>query len=223
MSKNKKQKKIKKNNLKKLFFCIVFVALIMLIYYVYDSFIKDRNTVTAPKVVDEIKLKSINYVVNENDTKLFKDNFEELKKVLNDKKIDNKKYAETVSKLFVIDFFTLSNKTSKNDIGGVQFVYSSYKTDFVDFARDGMYKRVNNSIEDGNNSNLPTVKSVNVSNVEEIDPSAIFSNIDFGEDKVGYEVTLDWTYKNDDDYQDSTTLTIVNDGKKLSIGKMTEN
>lgn len=223
MSKNKKQKKIKKNNLKKLFFCIVFVALIMLIYYVYDSFIKDRNTVTAPKVVDEIKLKSINYVVNENDTKLFKDNFEELKKVLNDKKIDNKKYAETVSKLFVIDFFTLSNKTSKNDIGGVQFVYSSYKTDFVDFARDGMYKRVNNSIEDGNNSNLPTVKSVNVSNVEEIDPSAIFSNIDFGEDKVGYEVTLDWTYKNDDDYQDSTTLTIVNDGKKLSIGKMVEN
>lgn len=223
MSKNKKQKKIKKNNLKKLFFCIVFVALIMLIYYVYDSFIKDRNTVTAPKVVDEIKLKSINYVVNENDTKLFKDNFEELKKVLNDKKIDNKKYAETVSKLFVIDFFTLSNKTSKNDIGGVQFVYSSYKTEFVDFARDGMYKRVNNSIEDGNNSNLPTVKSVNVSNVEEIDPSAIFSNIDFGEDKVGYEVTLDWTYKNDDDYQDSTTLTIVNDGKKLSIGKMAEN
>lgn len=223
MSKNKKQKKIKKNNLKKLFFCIVFVALIMLIYYVYDSFIKDRNTVTAPKVVDEIKLKSINYVVNENDTKLFKDNFEELKKVLNDKKIDNKKYAETVSKLFVIDFFTLSNKTSKNDIGGVQFVYSSYKTEFVDFARDGMYKRVNNSIEDGNNSNLPTVKSVNVSNVEEIDPSAIFSNIDFGEDKVGYEVTLDWTYKNDDDYQDSTTLTIVNDGKKLSIGKMVEN
>ena len=223
MSKNKKQKKIKKNNLKKLFFCIVFVALIMLIYYVYDSFIKDRNTVTAPKVVDEIKLKSINYVVNENDTKLFKDNFEELKKVLNDKKIDNKKYAETVSKLFVIDFFTLSNKTSKNDIGGVQFVYSSYKTEFVDFARDGMYKRVNNSIEDGNNSNLPTVKSVNVSNVEEIEPSAIFSNIDFREDKVGYEVTLDWTYKNDDDYQDSTTLTIVNDGKKLSIGKMAEN
>ena len=180
MSKNKKQKKIKKNNLKKLFFCIVFVALIMLIYYVYDSFIKDRNTVTAPKVVDEIKLKSINYVVNENDTKLFKDNFEELKKVLNDKKIDNKKYAETVSKLFVIDFFTLSNKTSKNDIGGVQFVYSSYKTDFVDFARDGMYKRVNNSIEDGNNSNLPTVKSVNVSNVEEMEylfSSTSFNNI----------------------------------------------
>ena len=86
-----------------------------------------------------------------------------------------------------------------------------------------MYKRVNNSIEDGNNSGLPTVSSVNVSNIEEVDPSAIFSNIDFGEDKVGYEVTLDWTYKNNDDYQDSTTLTIVNDGKKISVAKMTEN
>lgn len=216
------KKRVKKNSLKKLFFCIVFVGLILLIYYVYDSFFKDRNNATAPKVVDEIKLKSINYVVNENDTKLFKKNFEELKKVLNAKKIDNKKYAETISKLFIIDFFTLSNKTSKNDVGGVQFVYSSYKTDFVDYARDGMYKRVNNAIEDGNNSGLPTVKSVNVSNIEEVDPSAIFSNIDFGEDKIGYEVTIDWTYKNDDDYQDSTTLTIVNDGKKISVAKMTE-
>ena len=223
MSQNKPKKRVKKNSLKKLFFCIVFVALIMLVYYVYDSFFKDKNGVTAPKIVDEIKLKSINYVVNENDTKLFKKNFEELKKVLNEKKIDNKKYAETISKLFVVDFFTLSNKTSKNDVGGVQFVYSSYKSDFVDYARDGMYKRVNNSIEDGNNSGLPTVSSVNVSNIEEVDPSAIFSNIDFGEDKVGYEVTLDWTYKNNDDYQDSTTLTIVNDGKKISVAKMTEN
>ena len=223
MSQNKPKKRVKKNSLKKLFFCIVFVALIMLVYYVYDSFFKDKNGVTAPKIVDEIKLKSINYVVNENDTKLFKKNFEELKKVLNEKKIDNKKYAEAISKLFVVDFFTLSNKTSKNDVGGVQFVYSSYKSDFVDYARDGMYKRVNNSIEDGNNSGLPTVSSVNVSNIEEVDPSAIFSNIDFGEDKVGYEVTLDWTYKNNDDYQDSTTLTIVNDGKKISVAKMTEN
>ena len=41
---------------------------------------------------------------------------------------------------------------------------------------------------------------------------------------TGYEVVKVRTnYKNDDDYQDSTTLTIVNDGKKLSIGKMTEN
>lgn len=223
MSQNKPKKRVKKNSLKKLFFCIVFVALIMLVYYVYDSFFKDKNGVTAPKIVDEIKLKSINYVVNENDTKLFKKNFEELKKVLNEKKIDNKKYAEAISKIFVVDFFTLSNKTSKNDVGGVQFVYSSYKSDFVDYARDGMYKRVNNSIEDGNNSGLPTVSSVNVSNIEEVDPSAIFSNIDFGEDKVGYEVTLDWTYKNNDDYQDSTTLTIVNDGKKISVAKMTEN
>lgn len=223
MSQNKPKKRVKKNSLKKLFFCIVFVVLIMLVYYVYDSFFKDKNGVTAPKIVDEIKLKSINYVVNENDTKLFKKNFEELKKVLNEKKIDNKKYAEAISKLFVVDFFTLSNKTSKNDVGGVQFVYSSYKSDFVDYARDGMYKRVNNSIEDGNNSGLPTVSSVNVSNIEEVDPSAIFSNIDFGEDKVGYEVTLDWTYKNNDDYQDSTTLTIVNDGKKISVAKMTEN
>ena len=48
------------------------------------------------------------------------------------KEVDNKKYAEAISKLFVIDFFTLDNKSSKNDVGGVQFVYTSYKADFIE-------------------------------------------------------------------------------------------
>ena len=51
MSQNKPKKRVKKNSLKKLFFCIVFVALIMLVYYVYDSFFKDKNGVTAPKLL----------------------------------------------------------------------------------------------------------------------------------------------------------------------------
>ena len=98
--------------------------------------------------MDSIKNDDVDYIVSDTDTKLFKENFNELKKILNAKEVDNKKYAETITKLFVIDFFTLSNKTSKNDVGGVQFVYENYKKDFIDGARDSLYKQVHSLVTD---------------------------------------------------------------------------
>lgn len=219
--KNKSGNKRVKKSVKKLLVCLLIVGLIIGGYFVYKKYFNKQSTPESPKVVDEIK--TFNYAVNENDTKLFKSTFDELKKVLGEKEVDNKKYAETISKLFIIDFFTFSNKTSKNDIGGIQFVYSTYKTSFVDFARDGIYKQVKNTLEGNSNADLPTVKSVNVNSIEEINPSNFFSNIDFGENAVGYEVSLDWEYEKDTDFQSKTTLVIVKDNDKLSVAKMERN
>ena len=66
MSKNKNKKRI--NNKKKLLICFILVVVIVGGYFVYTNFIAEKQ-VSAPKVVDEIK--KFNYVVNENDTKLF--------------------------------------------------------------------------------------------------------------------------------------------------------
>ncbi|MBQ3474584.1 MAG: hypothetical protein IJH20_00210 [Bacilli bacterium] len=219
MKKEKKVKK-KKNVLNRLLLCVLLVGVILLGYFVYTNFFKKNNVVSAPKVVDEIK--SFEYTVNENDTKLFKSTFNELKKVLSTKEVDKKAYAEAVSKLFVIDFFSLSNKTSKNDVGGVQFVFSSYKSDFIDYARDGIYKQVNNAIDGNKNDSLPTVTKVNISKSEEVSPSSIFPNIDFGEGSVGYEVSIDWEYENGDGFQHNAKLIVATDKEKLSIVKMTE-
>lgn len=220
MSKKEKTVKKKKNVLNRLLLCIILVGLVFLAYFVYTNFFKKNGPVDAPKVVDEIK--SFNYVVSENDTKLFKDTFNELKKVLSAKEVDKKAYAETISKLFVIDFFTLGNKTSKNDVGGVQFVFSSYKSDFVDYARDGIYKQVSNSIGEKKNNDLPVVSKVEITKTEEVSPASVFSSIGFGEDAIGFDVTINWEYENGSDFQKSTTLTIVSDNDKLSIAKMTE-
>ena len=222
MKKIEKEKKVKKkkNVLNRLLLCILIVGVVLLGYFVYTNFFKKNNVVSAPKVVDEIK--NFDYTVNENDTKLFKSTFNELKKVLSAKEVDKKAYAEYVSKLFVIDFFSLSNKTSKNDVGGVQFVFSSYKSDFIDYARDGIYKQVNNAIDGNKNDSLPTVTKINISKTDEVSPNAVFPNIDFGEGAVGYEVTLDWEYENGSGFQHSSTLTIVTDKEKLSVAKMTE-
>lgn len=219
-SKRKEEKKSKKkNNKRKLLFCIILVLLIVGGYFGYNKFFK-KEEVQAPKVVDEIK--EFNYVVNENDTKLFKSIFADLKKVLSEKEVDNQKYAETIAKLFVVDFFNLDNKTSKNDVGGVQFVYSSYKSDFIDYARDGIYKQVISKIDNSNKQSLPIVTSVDVTGTDEIDSSSIFDSIDFGENTKGYEVKVSWKYKNGNGFQDSAVLTIVQDGDKLSVAKMEE-
>ena len=216
-----KKKKKGISNKKKLLVCFILVILIVGGYFVYDKFF-NNDTVTAPKVVDEIK--NFDYVVNENDTKLFKSTFKELKDVLSKKEVDNKKYAEAISKLFVIDFFNLNNKSSKNDVGGVQFVYNSYKTDFVDYARDGMYKQVINSIEKKGNNNLPEVTSVKITGTDTVVPSSVFEHSDFANETeaTAYEIKLEWTYKNGSGFQDSAVITVVKDGNKLSVAKMSE-
>ena len=96
MSKIKKEKR-KMSNKRKLILCFVSVLAILILFFGYNKFIKKDDSASKPKVVDEIK--SFNYVVNENDTKLFKKNFAELKEILSQKEVDNKKYAEAVAKL----------------------------------------------------------------------------------------------------------------------------
>ena len=217
--KNKKTKRI--TNKKKILICLIIVILIVGGYFGYTK-IFNKDQVSAPKVVDEIK--SFNYVVNENDTKLFKKTFNELKEILSKKEVDKQKYAEAISKLFVIDFFNLDNKTSKNDVGGVQFVYTSYKSDFIDFARDGMYKQVTNNIDTKTSQNLPEVTSVKITNTETVVPSSVFEHKDFADvtEANAYEISIEWTYNNGSGFQDKAVITVVNDGDKLSIAKMSK-
>ena len=216
--KKETKKKRKMKPIKKLLLLLIVVAIIIGGFIGYQKFFKKDNAKKV-KIVDSIKNDNVDYVVTENDSKLFKKTFEELKKVLNAKEVDNKKYAETISKLFVIDFFTLSNKTSKNDVGGVQFIFDGYKTTFVEYARDGIYKQVLASDAGQINNSLPTVKSVKVNSVEEVSPAGMFAT-PFAEDAVGYEVRLSWTYENDDSFQSEAVIVVAPDGEKLSLVKM---
>ena len=169
-----------------------------------------------------IKIKNFDYSVVDTDTELFKENFKELKNVLSKKEIDNKEYASVVSKLFIIDFYTLNNKTSINDIGSVQFVYSSYKSDFVDYAREGIYKQVKSNLDNDRSQDLPEVKSVTIDSIEEIVPSTELKSDDFKNvtDPEAYKVKISWDYTKSNDFQTSATMVIVKDGEKLSVAKL---
>ncbi len=218
-----KEKRVRIKPITKILLALIVVAILVGGFVVWDSFIKPKTG--KSKVVDSIKNGDIDYVVSDTDTKLFKENFSELKKILSAKEIDNKKYAETVAKLFVIDFFTLSNKTSKNDVGGVQFVYGGYQKDFIDGARDSIYKQVHSLVtDDKSNKDLPTVTKVKVYEVEEIKPYNMFDfEVEFfKEDEVGYIINLSWEYSDDNAFQREATIIVVPDGNKLSVARMQE-
>lgn len=216
VKRKKKMSKAKKRRL--LVFGLAILLVVLIVAFAFNR--GDDKKVESEKVVDEIK--QFSYVVSASDPKLFKEKFKELKKELTKKEVNQEKYAKLISELFVIDFYTLQNKNSKNDVGGVQFIYDSYKPDFVDKARDGIYKQVKSNLDNNRNQNLPEVENVSITSTEQVAPSEFFKNDTFKNvnEKEAYKINMTWSYKNDDDFQKEATLIVVKDGEKLSIAKL---
>lgn len=216
---NKKEKK-KNNKKRKLILVLILIVLIIVGVVAYTNLsAPDDEIKPKEKVVDTID--NFEYTISDTDTKLFKTKFNELKKELSKEEIDNKKYSQLVAELFVIDFFTLDNKITKNDVGGVQFVYSNYKSTFVDKARDEFYKYVKSNLNDDRNQKLPIVKTITVNNIEKINASDELETEEFQNIEEAYKVNLTWTYKEDLGYQTEGTVVIIKDGEtKFSVAKL---
>lgn len=106
-------------------------------------------------------------------------------------------YAGAIVRNFIADFFTLSNKNSRSDIGGLQFFTDDLVDDFRSFATDSFYLYLNHHIETYGREALPTVDSTTILNVvfdtrvvpfeEDEDPA------DFDEDTLVFDFYT-WEY-----------------------------
>ncbi len=178
-------------------------------YKVYKDFFTSNS-------VEEKKIMSLDlygYTLGENDTKLYKDNFKALEGVLNEKPIKYEEYAKTMSKLFVIDVFTLTNKVSSTDIGGLEFVYKDLKENFKENMGATLYRNVEINIDGKRKQTLPEVTSVEVVDIK--DNKYTYDKKEY----EGYVVTLKWEYKQDLGYQSTIRLTLIKDDNKLYIVK----
>lgn len=216
----KEKKKGKKSKKKLIIFILVLLVAGGLTYYALCC-TGSSTKKTGAKVVD--KIDNFDYKVADTDTKLFKSEFKELKKVLSAKEVKREDYAASIAKLFIIDFFTLENKVTKNDVGGIQFVYSNYKTTFIDKARDEFYKYVKSNLNDDRAQALPVVKEITVESNEKVTASDVLSGDTFASIDEAYKVSLKWTYEEDLGYQTSATVIIIKDNDKLAVAKLTSN
>lgn len=201
---------MKKNKGRGVIVIFIIVGIILfgyLGYRVKNDFFKGSER----KKLDSIEL--YGYTLSKNDTEIYKTYFKELSKVLNEKTIDYTEYAKLISKLFVIDLYTLNNKLASTDIGGLEFLHKDLKDNFKENMGSTLYNFVESNIDGKRTQELPIVKDVNVSDVFETKYTYNKTEYD------AYIVSTDITYEKDLGYPKSMKLTIIKDNNILYIVK----
>ncbi len=186
---------------------IIVIGLTLVYLFFYDT-----KKVKKVKVLDTIP--EYGYELNDNKSEEYKKLFRELEKILKEDKVDEDKYVETISKMFIFDFYSLNDKLAKTDVGGSGFVHKDARKDFLEKAEDTLYKYVESNLYGNRNQDLPQVKEVKVKNVEK-KPFTYGSEVD----EDAYTVEVNWEYKDSSGsgYQDSATMVFVHEDKKLSL------
>ncbi len=189
-------------------FCLVFGG-----YFVYHYF-KNKNQNNNPQ--NEVKItntiEQFGYNLEDRDTELFKSKFEELQKLLEEENYNKEDYIRLVSELFIIDFFTIDNKISRYDIGGLEYVYSGAVESFRSVAENSIYKTVENNLDKNRTQDLPIVTNIEVT---ELSPSTFKMPDDSEVD--AYRVALSWEYEEDLGYDSSAVLLLIWENDKIGV------
>lgn len=199
---------MKKN--KKVLALLILIGVILfgyLIFRVRNDFFKKQDKT----VVDSIGL--YGYTLEKTDTKLYENYFKELSKILNEKTIDYEKYAEYLSKLFIVDTFTLNNKLASTDIGGTEFIHPDLKENFKENMGNNMYRNIEVNLDGKRQQELPIVKDVTIDTIKE---DKAKHN---GKEYDGYIIKANIEYEKDLGYQTEIELTLIKDDKILYIIK----
>ena len=191
-----------------LFLCIlIFVyAAGGTIYYIATREKKDDK----PIVTNKDTIKGYDYTLKSNATKLYEDEFKALKANL-EGDINYDEYAVSVSKLFVIDLYTINNKINKYDIGGASFVYADGRDNYKLNVQDTIYKYVEDNTNGKRTQNLPEVSSVIVKDSKK-DTYKIGDN-----SFEAYKINLEWSYVQDLGYDKTGEIILIKKAKNIYV------
>ena len=196
--------------LKKKVKVILVIAILLIVaglgFIAYES-VKPKAVRTATV---ENEIKEYGYTLKSTRNDRYKKMFQELQDILSKKNVDEKAYLEQISKMFIMDFYTLDDKLANTDVGGIDFVHTNAKTNFLEKSEDTVYKYVENDIYGNRNQKLPEVTIDNIENIE------YTIGTDFTDDNA-YKVEVSIKYKEDMDYPTKATLTFVHEDNKLSL------
>ncbi|MBQ3142834.1 MAG: hypothetical protein IJB82_04935 [Bacilli bacterium] len=220
----KKENKIKnkeingkkmKLNKKKILVFLEIITLLALITIVgikaYNDFFKTNKKEPTNIVNEKGNISEYGYKLEDRDTEIFETYYNELEKVLTSKEIDYDKYAELLSKLFIIDLYTLKNKLTSTDIGSLDFIHPNSLDNFKLKAGDTLYKSVLSNLYNERTQVLPEVSDVNVDALNKT--TFNYAGVDY----EAYEVICSWSYVEDLGYDTSRTLILIKVENKLFV------
>ena len=207
-------KKKKKFGIKKILLIVLILVAFFSIFTLYKKLTKGnkKSEVEEVKKEDEIQTKEFDYTLYDNKSDLYKELFGKLKEELTKEEINDEEYAKIIAQLFAVDFYSLSEKATSTDIGGLDFVYEGIKENFVLKASDTIYKYIQSNVYGDRKQELPKVTKVEVK-------SAVKGPVTIGTltDQNGYSVALSITYEKEMGYPKDVSLTLVHVEKKLYI------
>ena len=188
---------------------ILIVITVIGVKFTFEFLVKDDKNVVTKKELDSLEL--YGYTLDDYDSDLYKEYFNDLKSTLNSDEVNYEDYAKEIVKLFVSDFYTLDNKLTSSDIGGVEFIPSDMVENFKMHAGDTMYNHVKTNIYGDRVQELPIVKRVDVTNLESI--TYTYKDKEYS----GYKVSASWEYQEDLGYKSNEIFTLIKDNNKLYI------
>lgn len=175
----------------------------------YLDFFKGEKVITEEKSIDSISL--YGYTLKKSDTEIYKQYYEELEVILASEEIDFNEYAKVLTKLFVIDFYTLTNKVASTDIGSLEFIHPNQLENFKLNAGDTMYKYVENNLSNDRKQKLPEVQDVTIDSITDTKYT-----IDENEYEA-YEVKATWTYLEDLGYETTKIFKLIKNKNILYV------
>ena len=194
----------------------IVICLILLIYFVggiiYNfTGLSDRKKEKSKVVDNSIQIRGFEYICSDNETELYKNEFKSLKNNLESSSINYLEYAHSISKMFIIDLYTLKNKTNMYDVGGVDFVYPDSRENYKLNVSNTLYKYMEDNSDGKRMQKLPQVSEVVITSDEEID-------FKIGNEKLeGYKINVDITYVEDLEYDAKAEVILVKKDKYLYI------
>ncbi len=178
---------------------ILFLYFIGGIFYSFNS----KKSLVKQTEKDLVTIRGFDYILKDNDTDVYKNEFNILKKNLESSNINYIEYSISIGKMFLIDLYTLDNKKNKYDVGGVEFVFPEVLENYKLNVENTLYKYIKDNSYNDRNQELPVVKDVKVIKQEEIEYKINDTNYS------GYKINFNIEYEKDLGYDTEAEIIIV--------------
>lgn len=190
------------------------LCIILLIYFIGGiiyNFVLKEDKPSVKKEVNSLTIKGYDYLLYDNDLEIYKKEFKKLKNNLESDDINYLEYAYSISKMFIIDLYSLNTKNNKYDIGGVDFVHPDIIENYELNVTNTLNKYILDNTNGDRKQELPEVKNVNIDSDEEI-------KFTIGEEEMdAYKINLSIEYVKDFGYDNKAELIIIKSDKYLYI------
>ena len=201
---------------------LLFILIIIIVTAIVGGsiyFYKKNN----PKKQDDDKREAVilnsideyGITLSDLDSELYKSEYEVLKANLESDNINYEEYAKSISKLFIIDLYTLSTKMNKFDVGGYEFVYPKVVENYKINVEDTLYKYMEDNSTGKRYQQLPTVSSIKVDSIRANKFKITEENTTY----EGYKLNLSWKYEKNMEYDDSAEIIVIKVDNKLYVAE----